>query len=131
MTPRVRISPNVVSALLRYVPIHVFLRVYSPRSSTSNDFRPAFTIHDLRIRLSIASELPRYTTLVSRPRNCTSNVPRKTILYETQFYETYKDLRITPWPRRIRLRPPCQTTRTRIRTLTIRYRYTSLRALCD
>ena len=42
--PRVRISPNVVST--RLLPTHVFLRVYSPRSSTTNDLRSTSTIYD-------------------------------------------------------------------------------------
>ena len=57
-TPRVRISPNVVSTRLR--PTHVSLRVYSPRGSTTNDPRLRFTTYDLRFRLSIAY---RVTTL--------------------------------------------------------------------
>ena len=76
----------------------------SIRSSTTNNFRPTFTIHDLRLRLSIAYRVTTlYTTLVSRLRNGTSNVPRKTILYETRFYETYEYLRVMLWPTRTRL----------------------------
>ena len=43
-TPRVYISPNVVSTLLS--PTNVVLRVYSSRSSTTNDSRPTFMIYD-------------------------------------------------------------------------------------
>ena len=83
---RVRISPNFVSYSSRPTP--VVLRVYSPQALP-------LTIHDARLRFKIygsvrvkRTELPRYTTLESRPRNGTSNVQRKTILHEARFDET-------------------------------------------
>ena len=60
---------------------------------TIADPRLRFTI--LRTRLSIASELPCHTTLVSRLRNCISNVLQKTTLCETRFDETFEEIRFT------------------------------------
>ena len=47
---------GLTSFLLVYVPTHVALRVYSPRSCTTDDSRstfydPRFTIHDLRFTI--------------------------------------------------------------------------------